>query len=111
MVLDSGREPGWFADEESVREEHTRLRRNLDLLHRQGAELRDRVRAAEAASEKKDKMLQDLLANTRGTGGALGTALDQLREDLQVVFEAKRSMQEVRTQLEDKEQKLVSIQQ
>jgi len=97
------------ADEESVREEHSHLRAGVANLRREGAEARERLRAADRKLATADKLLQDLLASATGASGVPGEALDQLREDLQALLQVKKRAQEARNQLEEKEQKIQAI--
>lgn len=99
------------ADEESLREEQARLRTQLAALRREGAEAKERLRAAERDSARKDKLLQELLAAAKCGTGVPAEALDQLREDLQALLQVKRRSQDARQQLDEKELKILSIQQ
>lgn len=98
-------------DEESMKEELVQLKNQLVLVRREGKEVRERLRVAEKESLKKDKLLQELLATAKSGNGVPGEALDQLREDVQALLQAKRKAQEVRQVLEEKEQKCLMLQQ
>eukprot|EP00418_Pyrodinium_bahamense_P062073 CAMPEP_0179095660 /NCGR_PEP_ID=MMETSP0796-20121207/43933_1 /TAXON_ID=73915 /ORGANISM="Pyrodinium bahamense, Strain pbaha01" /LENGTH=285 /DNA_ID=CAMNT_0020793355 /DNA_START=110 /DNA_END=965 /DNA_ORIENTATION=- len=93
-------------DEEALRDEHARLRAWVDGLQRDGAEARERLKAAERDSGRKDKLLQEMLAAATTARGVPGEALDQIRDDVQVMMNIKRSMQEARRVIEEKERKI-----
>mmetsp|Transcript_56531 Transcript_56531/g.183753 ORF Transcript_56531/g.183753 Transcript_56531/m.183753 type:complete len:722 (-) Transcript_56531:197-2362(-) len=98
-------------DEESLREELQRLRATVIALRREEADAREKLMQSEAESYQKDKLLQEMLASAKGGNGVPGEALDQLREDLQLVLHVKGQSFQTRQQLDEKDNKLVTLQQ
>lgn len=99
------------ADEEALREEHGRLRALVVELRGESQEVKEKIKTAENVSIRKDRLLQEFLATTKGGNAVPGEMLDQAREDLQGLLQFKRQAQEARQVLDEREQKIASLKQ
>lgn len=97
-------------DDETFKMRAKQMKQNLVQLQQQNADLKEQLYNAERDAFRKDKLLQELLATAKPGTGVPPEGLDRIREDLNFMLQHKKRAQELRAQIDERDQTVQAIQ-